>query len=485
MSIKITHIDYMYICCGTSWWLHVNHKRAVVIGGGIAGLCATRVLRDHFDEVVLVERDSSFADGDRRGTPQAKHHHLLLARGLRELDRLFPGFAARLTELGAVELDLGVDLAVARPEGWVPRVRTGIRTLHASRALVERVVADMLKRWNNIRFRFDTDVVGLRVSGGVAQTVSGVRVRACDRAADEVIDADLVVDTTGRSSRLHQWLAPFGKAPPPETVVDPKIGYVSGWFETKSEAQWPKEWWWRAVTVGPMTIECPYAAALFPQENGTWVATLAYGDRPAPRGEATFFSILRSLRSPLVAEMLERTRPISGWHGFQQMPNRLRHFEKWRSPLGGLVVTGDAVCTFNPIYGQGMTVAVLMALNLGAQLERTDVHHPAFSRRFFAAQAEVLSDAWRLATGADFQLPWTVGKRPLGDSVISRYTEALLLASKRELPLRPLLFEVFHLLRPLSSLEQPAVVARVLRQQIVKQIVRAPKGAAYPPLPSA
>src|SRR5271166_4897863 len=182
-------------------------NEVVVIGGGIGGMCAARVLSDHFERVTLIERDE-LPEGaaHRKGVPQSRHPHGLLDRGRRELSKLFPGLDDSLRERGGLDMDAGLELATLNPEGWVKRRRTGHQMLFASRLLIESVIRDRIKKNPRIQLVEGTEQRGLIFAAGDTSRVIGVETRKLGDGSAGRIEADLVVDCSGRSSRAAEWL---------------------------------------------------------------------------------------------------------------------------------------------------------------------------------------------------------------------------------------------------------------------------------------
>ena len=197
------------------------NRRAVVVGGSLAGLCAGRALSDHFEKVVVVDRDAYPAEpGDRAGVPQARHVHALLVRGRREYNTLFPGFDERMRKHGALELDFPWDFAAMRPYGWAPREKSGMSVFFASRNLLEWVVRGLFREISNVDLLERAETTRLLVDGNGEKRVRGIEIRPRDGGSPKEIEADLVVDASGRSTRVPKWFKELGVEPPAETVVD-------------------------------------------------------------------------------------------------------------------------------------------------------------------------------------------------------------------------------------------------------------------------
>jgi 2-polyprenyl-6-methoxyphenol hydroxylase-like FAD-dependent oxidoreductase len=443
----------------------MSARTVVVLGGSMAGLCAARALADHAERVVIVERDA-LPDGcaDRPGAPQSRHPHALLVRGRRELERWFPGFDRRMLAAGALELDFLRDFAAYRADGWWPPMESGVRTLFASRALLESVVRDLLRVHPQVIVRDRTEAHGLvgDTSSGVPR-VTGVRIASRDGGASEVLDADLVVDASGRSARTPEWLRALGVTPPDETIVDARAAYSTRWYQAPADR--PSDWWWKGIWIDPKDLPQDRAGVLMPIEGDRWIVALGgLGGNYPPSDEAEFDAALRALRSPFIADVVARATPISGIYGNREMANRFRHYDRWRARLDGFVALGDAACKFNPIHGQGMTSAVVCAGILHATIGRVGLASPELPRAFFRAQGRFLRDPWMLATGADFRVPGTTGQRPPLTGLTTRYLDAYMRALVDDGVLRKTLAEVIHMLRPARALFAPGVMARVARR---------------------
>lgn len=433
-----------------------------MIGGSLAGLAAARALSDHVEHVTVVDRDA-FPHGvtERPGVSQARHPHGLLARGRQELERLFPGFDLAMIEGGAHDLDVGSEFAVLRPYGWQPRRPSGLRALFASRLLLESVVRELARTLANVSVMERTDVVALLAARDATPRVAGVRTRSRQGGAVDDLAADLVIDASGRTSKSAEWLRALGLEPPDETVVDSFAGYSSRWYRAPPPGRWPAEWWWKGIWIDPADETDHRGAVLTPVEDGQWMVTLAGVARDyPPRDEAGFDAALGQLRSPAIAEAVRLAEAISPVFSNRAMANRFRHYERWRERLDGYLALGDAVCAFNPVYGQGMTCAAVGARLLADVLAKTGAAAPDLAPTFFRAQARFLDGVWSLATGADFRFAETVGDRPPLAWLARRYADELALAVRDDPGLMRMVIDVFHLLEPPSRLFGPTAVAR-------------------------
>ncbi len=438
-------------------------RHAVVIGGSLAGLSAGRVLSAFFDRVTVIDRDA-YPDGalERPGVPQSRHVHALLARGRKELEQLFPGFDRLMRERGAHELDFGLDFATLRVNGWAPREANGLPLFFASRTLLESIVRGLFRKLPNITLMERTTVTGIAAAHTSHLRATGVQICSLDGGATTNLEADLIVDASGRASKAPKWLRALGLEPPHESVVDSFAGYSSRWFKAPDPTRWPREWWWKGIWIDIKAPEHMMAGVLFPVEQERWLVTLGGVARHyPPSDEAGFMVALEMLRSPILAETVRLAEPISPVYSNRAMANRFRHYDRWQARLDGFVAVGDAACAFNPVYGQGMTTGTISATILADCLKKYGPTDPELSRHFFRAQGRFQANPWMLATGADFRFLATEGQRSSGGKLFNPYIDTLFKAGNDDTVLRRRVGEVLNMLKPPSAFFEPAIVARV------------------------
>ncbi|MDQ3753761.1 MAG: 2-polyprenyl-6-methoxyphenol hydroxylase-like oxidoreductase, partial [Acidobacteriota bacterium] len=406
-------------------------SHAIVIGGSLAGLLAARVLADHFARVTVVERDSypEDAPAPRKGVPQSRHVHVLMLRGRRILEKLFPGLAAELIAAGALEIDMAGETAWLTPAGWGARYNSGLKMLTFTRELLDWHVRHRLTAHERVRLLVGCEVSRL-LPATCGRAVAGVAIRsrrlAESAGVDErVLPAELVIDASGRGSRAERWLQELGSMPPAETVVSAFLGYASRLYrrppEFRDDGQMlgqgdvdnlnyyrpPKfRGDWKSVYLQAAPPERTRAAVLFPVEGDRWLLTLCGGGKDyPPTDEAGFLEFARSLPSPLVYDTIKDAEPLSPIYGFRATENRWRHYEELRCLPENFLTIGDAACAFNPVYGQGMSIAALGALALDETLRkhrrRPDGSFNGLARSFQKRLAKVNSAPWLLATGED------------------------------------------------------------------------------------
>jgi 2-polyprenyl-6-methoxyphenol hydroxylase-like FAD-dependent oxidoreductase len=439
---------------------------AVVIGGSMAGLLAARVLAGHVERVTVVERDA-LPDGaeHRKGVPQGRQLHALLPRGRDILDRLFPGFSRELEAAGAVPLRVPGDLPILTPAGWVDQRAPGWAGLSASRPLFEATVRRRLRQLPGVTVLEGREVTGLQASDD-GRAVDGVVVRRLDSGETTRLDADLVVDASGRGSRAAAWLVDLGYPRPDRTEVDPDIAYATRVVRMPDGCT--ADWKGVMLTSQPPTI--PRTGYLFPIENRQWmVAAMGAGGQHPPTDEEGYTAFLRSLRHPIIAEAVAHAEPVTPIRGHRGTANRLWHFERMARWPDRFLVVGDAVCAFNPIYGQGMSAAAVAAETLDACLLDHRRRHlgsrlEGMAARFQRQLARRNADAWMLSTGEDLRFPTTTGSRVKASTrAMHRYLDRVVLACTRDPRVADTYVNVLGMLARPSAVFRPRVLAAALR----------------------
>ncbi len=464
----------------------MSSRNAIVIGGSMAGLCAARVLSEFYDEVTVLDRDAYPAGAhERPGVPQSRHVHALLMRGRIELDRLFPGFESTMLEHGAIEINFARDFAALRPDGWSERRSNKLTTLFASRVLIEETVRGLLRKIPNVKLIERVEAVGFETARDPALRVTGVKASPRDGASAFIASGDLIVDASGRTTKCPSWIQALGLPMPEETVVDSHTGYASRWYNVFPERR-PKDWWWKGVWIDPVDGEFPMAGVLFPVEGNRMIVTMAgVGGHYPPSDEQEFTAALAKLRSPIIANEVAIAEPLSKVYSYRQMANRWRHYDKWGARLDGFIALGDSSCAFNPVYGQGMTSGALSALLLRDCITKNGVGNPQLAREFFKAQARFQSEPWGLATGADFRIAGTEGRRPFISRLVEPIMGRMFEVQTDDPEIGERLGEVINMMRPPSALFEMSLLARIAKawgRRLVKGKPPVAESAPMPPL---
>jgi 2-polyprenyl-6-methoxyphenol hydroxylase-like FAD-dependent oxidoreductase len=457
---------------------------AVVLGAGLAGLAAARVLADHFRSVLLVERDRWEPDAalPRRGVPQGRHQHLLLAAGHRGLQRLFPCVDADLLAAGGQRIDLARDVGWLTTEGWAKRVPSDLVTIAASRALLESCVRTRLLRHPHIQLLDGCGASGL-VLDDATGCVRAVRINGDGQKREElVVPAGLVVDATGRGSRAPRWLEELGFLPPAESVIDAKLAYASRVYRLRRPL--PQGLSGALVRGAPPGLT--RGGIIMPIEGGETIVTLVGmgGDTP-PTDEEGFLAFALSLRSSIIHDAIRDAVARSSIAGSRATHNRWRHYERLQRPLDGLVVLGDASCAFNPAFQQGMTSAVLGALTLdrclSAHRTMMDGDIRGLAARFHRALARRHRVPWALATATDLRVTGAGDGRTRGAlSLRQRYLTRVAGLGVRSSRARVAFLEVLNLVRSPWRLLLPPIALQVMLDGVVRPNRTGPARAGSP-----
>lgn len=415
-------------------------------------MLAAHALAGRFERVTIVEREryppdaNSPAPAARRGAPQSRCLHLLMAAGAAAFDQLMPRWKAEAIALGAVPFDASADAVLRFATGWLPRTPSGIITYACSRALLEDVLRVGLAEKPTVRVRDGQKVVGL-LSGPLGERVTGVQI-AGQHVDETELAADLVVDASGAGSTLCRWIAGLpngGTSPVNEILVESGRVYVSRWFHLEP-GDAPD---WHCLAVAPTAATALRSAMMLRAEGDRWgVVLLAPAGEPLPSDDVTFLDFTTDLGDGALRKALGWARPVSPIYRYGPTSSRLMHYDRLTTWPAGLVAIGDSVCALDPYFGLGMTAAARGAVLLGAHLHRDDGE--TFGGLEFQKELATLNaPLWRLATGRDPDGSLLARDNPH----LSRLYEVA--------PSRPevahALLAVQHLLRPPESLREMAI----------------------------
>ena len=432
-----------------------SRQRAVVVGGSMSGLMAARVLSDHFKEVVLFDRDTISSHAEtRKGVPQGQHAHALLASGRLTLEKYFPAFKEELLAQGALTgtyqqlrwFDNGVYHA-----GF-----DGLEALIVSRPTLEKYVRSRLLRLPNVRITDCRAVDGVVSSAG---RVTGVK------CGDEVVNADLAVDASGRGSQSPAWLEAMGFRRPNEDAVRVGLGYATRIYRRTA-----------ADLKGDLAVICPSAppqtrgGVALAMEGDRWMVTLfgMLGDHP-PTDEQGFNEFARTLPAPDVFEVVSQGTPLTDPVPFKFPQSTRRRYELLDRFPDGYLVFGDAVCSFNPIYGQGMSAAALQAAELDRSLAGGD---DGLAKRFFTAASKVIDAPWTMAVGGDLRYDAVDGARTGMVKFINWYIGKLHIAAAGDPAVARAFHRVANLLDPPPAILKPGIAFRILQGNMRKPPLR-------------
>jgi 2-polyprenyl-6-methoxyphenol hydroxylase-like FAD-dependent oxidoreductase len=430
-----------------------------------------RVLATHFDAVTVLERDHiETQPALHKSIPQGNHLHVLLQGGQQVMASLYPGFIDTLEHLGGVRIRAGKDVVCYLPNGKAYTLSGSVREprdlgfdTHAqSRGLLEYCVRQCTLERTNVQLQSNCVVQGLVCEDG---RVYGVRYT--QDGDSQTLAADFVVDAGGRGSRVPRWLTDLGFKPPEETTIGVDFAYSSAKFckpTSYAEAS-------LVLFYGPPPHQVRQGL-LETIEDGLLHVSLAgrFGEYP-PEDAAGFLEFANTLYTPVLYDIIKDAERVTDITHYRYPTSILRHYERLSAFPEGLLVLGDALCSFNPIYGQGMSSAALQVRALQQLLtERANAGHglEGFALAFFPKAAEVIATPWTLAANQDFAYPQTTGERPPDLAERGQYFAALDALMAEDVEVQRLMSEVFNLAKPLSILNEEPLRSRVLARQLNK-----------------
>lgn len=432
---------------------------AVVIGGSMAGLLVAAVLAEHATVTIIDADTLPDSPAPRRGLPQARHVHVMWSGGARAIEEILPGITEDWTAAGAIRRSLPTDLVTKTAQGWIPRHAEMQFNISCSRDLLDSVVRARVTGLAGVTTLQRSRVRALE---GTAARITGVRV---DTPQEEgrVVPADLVVDASGRGSRAVTWLRELGVSGVRQAEVDSGLVYATRIFEAPAGAHasgFPIV----NVQSDPRVPVPGQTATIVPIENGQWQATLSGTRGGQPTGDpGAFIPFAKGIRDPIVGELLEGRKPLTDVAVTQGTANRRIWFEKAALPEGFFAV-GDSVATFNPLYGQGMTVAAQGLLSVRSLLRAKAVTHPGFGLEAQRALAPQVATAWDLATSQDILYPGTTGMKPRsGAGLLNAYVSRLMTGATTREALTAAFLQVITMSSAPTHWLRPSVVWQVLR----------------------
>lgn len=434
-------------------------SRAVVIGSGLTGLLAAQALSGFVSDVIVLERDYFPERPEpRRGLPQAHHGHLLYSGGVNAMEIILDNVTDRLLDAGARRIPLPTGMLAYSPQGWYRRWPATHFLLACSRDLIDFTVRELVAAEPNVHFLQGVTAVGLE---GTAQRIRGVRVS--DDGGDRILDADVVVDASGRGSRAPHWLRELGVGHVPERTIDIGLTYASRIYQAPAGCE---EFPVVTVMADPLADGPGQSAAIVPLEGGRWLVSLAGTRGGEPTADPIRFEAFAGgLRHPLIGQLISPAVPLNDVVVTRSTGNRRRYFEKVKAWPDGFVVVGDAVATYNPVYGQGMSVGAKSVLAMLQQLCCGGALIDGFAQRAQRAVAKPVRTAWSLATTQDMLYTDAQGRASgRADRLRARYSSLLARAAVGSPHVTTALTDVMTLQSDVTTLVHPRMMLAALRK---------------------
>jgi 2-polyprenyl-6-methoxyphenol hydroxylase-like FAD-dependent oxidoreductase len=435
-----------------------------VIGASVAGLLAAAVLSEFYPQVTVYDRDTLPGQPEhRRGVPQSRQLHALHARGAQALNELLPGFRDEMIAAGAVIADTQGDTHWYLDDYLLRPAPSGLEGITLSRPALEWLIRARVAMLPNVTITDAADVAGLVTTGSPEKggRATGVLVRAARTpgAAEETVPADLVLDAAGRGSRTPVWLAGLGFPVPETSRVRAGLTYVC-----RPYSRDPKQLDGRFGSLVTPYPGKPRGGAVLRQEGDRFVVLLAgmVGTEP-PLDEAGLLAYADSLACPDLASVMRESTPLGDPVKYTYPESTWHHYERLSAYLGGFLISGDAFSSFNPIYGQGMTIAALEALALRGMLSGPPAAASDLERRYFRTVGKLVAEAWETSASSDLRFPEAEGKRRPGAALINAYGERYRAAASVDPVLGETFLRVANMIDKPAKLLSPGHMVRVFR----------------------
>jgi flavin-dependent dehydrogenase len=430
-------------------------ERAIIIGGGISGKLAARVLSDVYKEVIILERDNEpEGPSSRNGAPQGEHLHALLHAGEYGLEELFPGITEKFYDSGAVQINSTIDLAWFHHGAWKIRYDGGYKTTLQTRPHLEWHIEQYINQIPNVVIRYNQIVQDL-LYRETDNRITGVQLK------NGSLLGDLVVDASGVSSLSSKWLQKRG-TPVPEEKVEINLSYISKQYQLNGN----QERDWKIKMVYPNPPQEKIGGTISSVEKNRYIVTImgyhnAINDREALKSDNGFLELTKKLPRLDIYETIKTATPITKT-ALYRIPHIVwKRFDKMENVPDGIVFIGDTICRIDPVFGQGMSIAIQEALALQKLLQTYNRKRDKVPKTFHKKVAKIISPIWNMVITEDFRYPATDGKKPFGLFIQQWYAKKIFLLSTKNQEVYDAFVKVMNLVRPITSLMTPSIIKSV------------------------
>jgi len=433
----------------------IEGKRAIVIGGSIAGKLSARVLSEFFEEVIVLEKDQkNDSIAIRKGVPQGSQGHVLLKSGEEILEELFPGIIEEMVKEGSTVSDFAQDLLWFHYGCQKKRFNSGLSMIQQSRPFLEWHIQKKMEKIPNIDFRYGCKVTKLILNA--KKEISGVTVETLDGKPMN-LSGDLVVDASGAASFAPKWLEELGFNKPEKTEVKVDLFYASMIFR-KLAAGGSN---WHSLLIYPNPPKQTSGGTISPIEGNRHLVTLlGYGFESLPSDHSSFLQYAKNLNQPDLYEAIKTSVPESGIQIYRFPALRRFHYDKMKQFPAGLLVMGDSFCRIDPVFAQGMSIAAMEAEVLRKLLKAFKTKG-ILTKDFHRKISKIIDIPWLIALTEDFRFRHTSGKKPIGLSVLQKYVKNVVQACSYNEKVYRQFMNVLHLKAHPVSLFKPAILNAV------------------------
>lgn len=434
-----------------------NNFVAIVIGGSIGGLMAAKVLSKHYDKVYVFEKRKFSQDGisPEVELPQIKHNHGLLRKGTMNLESIFPGLQKELKDYGAKTIMMGTELPWFHHGYWKKPFKNGIPTVFLTRILLEKTIRKRVLSVSNIEIIYEATVHEFIFENNL---IKGCKFTIRENFEQQICNADIVIECTGRGSKLKNWLKNNNLEEVKSSKVKMKAGYSTIYIERDNND-------FNYYPNGLIYVADRYEiAAIMPIENNQWILSVAgiLGEYPASTYDE-LLEFIKKYKSPIIHNIAKNAKPLH--HKKVEIArfdeNCWNHYENLKKLPYNLFIMGDSFASFNPIYGQGMTMASFGAINLDSILSSNKNNLARASKRYYAQMKTVIDHAWKISSIEDLRYPEVEGQRDISFNFIKKYIDKVHLVSSYSENVHRKFLEVQHMLKPASSMFAPLLMIKV------------------------
>jgi len=433
-----------------------SNNQAIIIGGGISGKLAARVLSGFYNEVLILERDHEpVGPWPRKGAPQGEHLHALLHAGEYGLEELFPGITEDFYRSGAVKINSTLDLAWFHHGVWKLRYDGKYSTTLQTRPHLEWHVDQFIKRIPNVVIHYNQVVQDFLYDEEKNQII-GVQLK------DGSLLADLVVDATGVSSLSSSWLAKQ-QIEVANEKVEINLSYISKQFQLSEK----KNRDWKIKLVYPNPPHEKMGGTISKVEDNRYIVTLmgyhnVINDKEILKSDQSFVKLTQKLPKQDIFQELQEATPISNTSIYRVPHIIWRRFDKVKKLPTGLLLIGDTFCRIDPVFGQGMSIAILESLALQKLLKKHNHELEKVPTAFHKKAVKIIAPIWNMVITEDFRYPAAKGKIPFGLSIQQWYARKIFLLSSQNQEVYDSFIKVMNLVRPITSLMKPSILKVVL-----------------------